>query len=69
MARRSRLDPNRSLKTRSDHDVRIYEIFYERYINFAYYDRDTDIWWPRQANWDGTDVFNEKALDLVNVKE
>ena len=66
MGRQTRLSFTRRLATRSDHDVRVYEVFESRYINFAYYDRDTDRWWPRQANWDGTDSLNEHALDLVN---
>ena len=68
MARRFRLDPDRSVKTRSEHDVRIYEIFYERYLNGAYYDRDTDIWYPRQWNFDGDDYLGEFTLGLINGK-
>lgn len=57
------------MSTRGGSLIRIYEVFEGRYINFAYYDRDTDVWWPRQANWDGTDALGEYTLGLYNVRE
>ena len=54
------------MRTRSGYDIKFYEIYESRYINFAYYDPITDIWYPRQADWDGKDSLNERALDLVN---
>ena len=70
MARQgTRLDFTRRLSTRSDHDIRLYEVFEGRYINGAYYDSDTDIWWPRQWNYDGSDALGEYTLGLYNVRE
>ena len=67
MGRATKLSFTRRLATRSDADVRIYEVFESRYINGAYYDRDTEIWWPRQWNWDGEDALGEFTLGLINV--
>ena len=69
MSKPTRLNFTRRLATRSDHDVRVYEVFESRYINGAYYDRDTDIWYPRQWDWDGSDSLGEFTLGLINVRE
>ena len=61
-----RLDPNKPIETRCGYQVKIYEIFNMRYINGAYYDTTTDVWFPRQWDKDGYDEEREKALDLVN---
>lgn len=63
-----KLDPNKPLETRSNYPVRIYDTFYQRYFVGAYYDRDTNIWFARNWDWDGTDSLGEKSLDLYNVK-
>lgn len=63
----TRLDPNKPIETRCGYQVKIYEVQYEKYYNYAYLDEDTDIWWPKQANWDGSETGGEKALDLRNV--
>jgi hypothetical protein len=62
------LNTNKPLETKSGHPVKIYEIFYNRYLLGAYYDRDTDIWYPRQWDWDGSDSLGEFTLGLYNVK-
>lgn len=68
MARQTGLKFTQRLATRSGHDVRIYEVFESRYINGAYYDAETDIWWPRQWDWDGSDSLGEFTLGLYNVR-
>ena len=67
MAHRPKLDFNRRVATRAGYDVKIYEIIYPKYLNGAYYDRDTDIWWARQWDMDGKDSGGEYELDLRNV--
>lgn len=64
---KTKLDFKRPIATRCDYPVRFYDIFVDRYINGAYYDRDTDIWYSRQWDWDGTDALGERNLDLRNV--
>ena len=62
-----RVDFTKGVRTRAGSDVRIYEIFYERYINGAYYSEDDDTWYPSQ--WDSQGMYASKpsSLDLVNV--
>lgn len=62
------LDFKLPIQTRCKYSVRLYDIVSERYINGAFYDRDTDIWWPMQWNWDGKDEKGQKAFDLVNTR-
>ena len=56
-----------NVATRAGSDVRIYEIFYEDYINGAYYDEDSDVWWPCQWSFNGRYADKPSSLDLVNV--
>ncbi len=55
--------------TRAGSSVKIYEMFYGRYANGAYYDSSTDVYYPCQ--WDMSGVYGSRKspLDLVNVKE
>ena len=55
------------MQTRGGSDIRLYELFPERYINGAYYEGETDIWFPVQWAWTGFYGNNPSALDLVNV--
>ena len=54
------------MSTRGGSDIRLYDIFPDRYINGAYLDPSTTIWYPVQWNWDGSYGDVERALDLVN---
>ena len=66
--RKKSLDFRRPIATRCGYEVRLYDIYEGRYINFGYYDPDVDVWWPRQCNWDGSDTQGEWVLGLHNVK-
>ena len=67
MAKRLRIDITKPIETRCGYPIRIYEVFYTRYINGSFYDKDTDVWWPRQWDWNGFDEQHERNLDLINV--
>ncbi len=54
--------------TREGSPVRIYDIFDSRYINGAYYEKETDIWYPLQWDWNGQYATHPSASDLVNEK-
>ena len=56
-----------NVRTRAGSDVRVYEIFYQDYINGAYYDEDSDVWWPCQWAFNGQYASKPSSLDLVNV--
>ena len=62
-----RLDPTKRIATRGGSDVRVYEVFYNDYINGAYYNSDQDVWYPCQ--WDINGLYSDKhsQLDIVNV--
>lgn len=62
-----KLDFTKPIETKCGYQVRFYDIFNGRYCNGAYYDRDTDIWYPRQWDWCGKDALGERNLDLRNV--
>lgn len=62
-----RIDYTRSVKTRGGSEVRIYEIFYQDYINGAWYEEDRDVWIPAQWDFQGHFASKQSALDLVNV--
>lgn len=62
-----RIDYTKRVKTRGGSDVRIYDIFYQDYINGAYYDEDSDVWYPCQWDFQGNYSHKKSALDLVNV--
>ncbi len=62
-----RIDYTRRVRTRTGSDVRVYEIFYQDYINGAYYDEDSDVWWPCQWDFQGHYSSKPSSLDLVNV--
>lgn len=67
MTEKFRIDYTKKIKTRMGSDVRIYEIFYQDYINGAYYDEDSDVWWPCQWDFQGQYSSKPSSLDLVNV--
>ena len=56
------------IATRAGSPVRIYDIFESRYINGAYYERETDIWYPLQWDWNGQYATHPSSSDLVNEK-
>ena len=62
------LDFTKRIATRAGHDVRVYEVFYPKYMNGCYYEEETEIWWPAQWNMDGSHAGFEKDLKLHNVK-
>lgn len=63
------LDFRRPVKTRGGSNVKLYEVFYPRYINGAYYEEQDDVWYPMQ--WDMRGKYGEKqsSVDLVNESE
>ena len=63
----TRLDYSIGVRTRGGSEVRVYEIFYGDYINGAYYDEDSDVWFPCQWSFNGFYASKPSALDLVNV--
>ena len=67
MAKRSGIDFTKPIETKCGYDIKIYEIVYPKYMNGAFYDRDTDIWWARQWDMDGKDSAGEHNLNLRNV--
>jgi len=66
---KSILDFTRSMCTRSGSNIRLYDIFPNRYINGAYHESCDDVWYPVQWGWDGHYGEGERALDLVNIIE
>lgn len=62
------LNFSKRVSTVSGHDIKIYEIIYPKYCNGAWYEKETDIWWGTQWNMDGTNAYNDKDLNLHNVK-
>ena len=63
------IDFTKPVTTRAGSNIKVYEVFYGKYINGAYHDPDTDVWYPCQ--WDMSGVYGSRksSLDLVNVKE
>ena len=60
------LDWNKPLETRDGNEVRLYDIFANRYVNGAYYDPCDDVWYPCQWGMSGEYGARKSALDLVN---
>lgn len=69
MGKPSLLKFSRPLQTRGGSDVRIYDIFESRYINGAYLETETDIWYPMQWDWNGFYASNPSHADLINTPE
>lgn len=67
MTEKFRIDYTKKIKTRMGSEVRIYEIFYQDYINGAYYDEESEVWWPCQWDFQGNYADKKSSLDLVNV--
>lgn len=57
------------MQTRGGSDIRLYELFSPRYINGAYHERETDIWFPVQWDWHGFYGNKPSSLDLVNITD
>ena len=55
--------------TRAGSEVKLYELFYNRYANGAYYESSEDVWYPCQWNFDGMYGDKPTAVDLINVIE
>ena len=62
------LDWTKPVTTRGGSEVKIYEVFYPRYCNGAYYDPDDDVWYPCQ--WGPNGMYGDRncAIDLVNTR-
>lgn len=56
------------MRTRGGSAVKLYEIFESDYVNGAYYDEESDVWFPVQWDWNGFYASKPSALDLVNTK-
>ncbi len=68
MGKRSKIDFTKPIATRAGHDVRIYEVFYPKYLNGAFYEAEDDVWYPQQWNMDGSVFVDTKDdLDLRNI--
>jgi len=61
------IDWTQPVRTRGGSSVKIYEIFYEDYLNGCYYDEDSDVYWPCQWTFDGKYADKPSSLDLVNA--
>jgi hypothetical protein len=48
--------------------VELYYIHEGKYINGAYFDTESEVWWPVQWDWEGNYASKKSALDLVNEK-
>lgn len=57
------------MQTRGGSDVRIYDIFESRYINGAYLETSTDIWYPMQWDWNGFYAEKPSDADLINISD
>lgn len=57
------------MQTRGGSLIKLYEVFESDYINGAYYDEESDVWYPAQWDWNGLYAHKPSALDLVNVKQ
>ena len=66
---KKQLDWTKLVATRGGNEVKIYEIFYGRYVNGAYYEPSEDVYYP--CSWDFTGQYADKrsALDLVNIPD
>jgi hypothetical protein len=62
----TRLNFSLPIKTRGGSLVEIYYIREGEYCNGAYYDKESDVWWPCQWSWNGDYADKRSALDLVN---
>ncbi len=68
MGKPSKIIFSQPVATRGGSPVRLYDIFDSRYINGAYYEKETDIWYPLQWDWNGQYATHPSASDLVNEK-
>ena len=68
MASGSRLDFTKRITTRAGSPVELYYIREGWYLNGAYHDEASDVWWPVQWDWEGNYASKKSALDLVNEK-
>ena len=66
MGKPTSLNFTKRMSTRGGSLIRIYEVFESDYINGAYYDPDSDVWYPVQWDWAGRYSSKQTALDLVN---
>ena len=57
------------MRTRGGSSIRIYEVFESDYVNGAYYDEDSMVWFPVQWDWNGHYAAKPSALDLVNERK
>ena len=64
---KTQLNFKQPMTTRGGSDIRLYELFSDKYINGAYHERETDIWFPVQWDWNGFYGNNPSSLDLVNI--
>ncbi len=67
--KKNKLNYSKPVRTRGGSAVRIYEIFYNDYLNGAYYDESSDVWFPAQWSFDGGYAQKPSSLDLVNINE
>lgn len=63
-----KIDWTKPLQTRSGSEIRLYDLFPNRYANGAYYEKETDIWYPLQWDWNGQYATHPSSSDLVNEK-
>lgn len=63
-----KLDWTKPVQTRGGSEIKIYEVFYNRYVNGCYYEQSEDIYYPCQ--WDLNGKYGDKpcSLDLINIK-
>lgn len=66
MSKPTTLNFTKRMQTRGGSAIRIYEVFESDYINGAYYDPDSMVWWPCQWAWTGRYSDKPSALDLIN---
>lgn len=57
------------MRTRGGSSIRIYEVFESDYVNGAYYDEESDVWYPCQWDWNGNYAHKPSALDLINERK
>ena len=66
MGKPTTLNFTKPMRTRGGSRIVIYEVFESDYINGAYYDEDSDVWYPVQWDWYGKYSNTQSALDLIN---
>jgi hypothetical protein len=67
MQKKNPIDWTQPLKTRGGSPYMLYHVVHNDYCNGAYYDEDSDVWYPIQHDFQGNYSHKKSSLDLVNA--